>query len=118
MPYQAPMRCGTRHDCAGGDGYFLSHAAGSWCPAYAADKTKLFVCHKLLGLSHQLGRLNIQGMGKLEDCADGWLVLSRFNQRNEVALPECVNDFATPCFMNLRCRVVLFQSVSFGLAVG
>ena len=31
---------------------------------------------------------------------------------------ECVNDFATPCFINLRCRVVLFQSVSFGLAVG
>jgi hypothetical protein len=35
-----------------------------------------------------------------------------------VAGPECVNDFATPSFINLRCRVVLFQSVSFGLAVG
>ena len=31
---------------------------------------------------------------------------------------ECVNDFATPCFMNLLCRVVLFQSVSFALVVG
>ena len=34
------------------------------------------------------------------------------------AKPECVNDFATPGFINLRCRVVLFQSASFGLAVG
>jgi hypothetical protein len=32
--------------------------------------------------------------------------------------PERVNDFATPCFINLRCRVVLFQSLSFALAVG
>ena len=32
--------------------------------------------------------------------------------------PECVNDFATPGFINLRCRVVLFQSASFALAVG
>ena len=32
--------------------------------------------------------------------------------------PERVNDFATPFFMNLRCRVVLFQSASFALAVG
>jgi uncharacterized protein with ParB-like and HNH nuclease domain len=32
--------------------------------------------------------------------------------------PERVNDFATPCFMNLRCRVVLFQSDSFAWAVG
>jgi DNA replication protein DnaC len=31
---------------------------------------------------------------------------------------ERVNDFATPCFMNLRCRVVLFQSGSFAWAVG
>jgi hypothetical protein len=31
---------------------------------------------------------------------------------------ECVNDFAAPCFMNLRCRAVLFQSLSFALAVG
>ena len=31
---------------------------------------------------------------------------------------ERVNDFATPCFINLLCRVVLFQSVSFPLAVG
>ena len=31
---------------------------------------------------------------------------------------ECVNDFATPCFINLLCRVVLFQSASFLLAVG
>ena len=31
---------------------------------------------------------------------------------------ERVNDFATPCFMNLRCRVVLFQSGSFARAVG
>jgi NADH:ubiquinone reductase (H+-translocating) len=34
------------------------------------------------------------------------------------ARPERVNDFATPCFMNLRCRVVLFQSDSFAWAVG
>ena len=34
------------------------------------------------------------------------------------AAAECVNDFATPCFMNLRYRVVLFQSLSFALAVG
>ena len=32
--------------------------------------------------------------------------------------PERVNDFATPGFINLRCRVVLFQSASFALAVG
>ena len=31
---------------------------------------------------------------------------------------ECVNDFATPCVINLLCRVVLFQSVSFALVVG
>ena len=31
---------------------------------------------------------------------------------------ECVNDFATPCFINLRCRVVLFQSAFFCLSVG
>ena len=34
------------------------------------------------------------------------------------ARPECVNDFATPCFINLRCRFGLFQWSSFGLAVG
>jgi hypothetical protein len=32
--------------------------------------------------------------------------------------PERVNDFATPCFINLRCRVVLFQPLSSALAVG
>ena len=32
--------------------------------------------------------------------------------------PECVNDIATPCVINLLCRVVLFQSASFALAVG
>ena len=31
---------------------------------------------------------------------------------------ECVNDFATPCFINLLCRVVLFRSVSFALSEG
>ena len=31
---------------------------------------------------------------------------------------ECVNDFATPCVINLMCMVVLFQSVSFARAVG
>ena len=31
---------------------------------------------------------------------------------------ERVNDFATPCVMNLMCRVVLFLSVSFAVAVG
>lgn len=35
----------------------------------------------------------------------------------EFARPERVNDFATPCFINLRCRVVLFQTASFALAV-
>jgi hypothetical protein len=34
------------------------------------------------------------------------------------ARAERVNDFATPCFMNLRCRVVLFQSGSFARSVG
>ncbi len=34
------------------------------------------------------------------------------------AEPECVNDFATPCVINLMCMVVLFQSVSFARAVG
>ncbi len=36
----------------------------------------------------------------------------------ELLKSECVNDFATPCFMNLRYRVVLFQSASFALVVG
>ena len=31
---------------------------------------------------------------------------------------ERVNEIATPCVMNLLCRVVLFQSASFALAVG
>ena len=31
---------------------------------------------------------------------------------------ECVNDFATPCVINLLCRVELFESTSFALAVG
>ena len=31
---------------------------------------------------------------------------------------ERVNDIATPCVMNLLCRVVLFQSASFAQAVG
>ena len=32
--------------------------------------------------------------------------------------PERVNDFATPDFINLRRRLVLFQSSSFALVVG
>jgi CheY-like chemotaxis protein len=37
----------------------------------------------------------------------------------DISLPaECVNDFATPGFINLRCRFVVFQSASPGLAVG
>ena len=32
--------------------------------------------------------------------------------------PERVNDFATPCVINLLCKFVLFQSVSFALSVG
>jgi hypothetical protein len=31
---------------------------------------------------------------------------------------ECVNDFATPCVINLLCRVVLFLSHSFAQAEG
>lgn len=31
---------------------------------------------------------------------------------------ERVNDFATPCFMNLLYRVVLFQSFSFPQVAG
>ena len=34
------------------------------------------------------------------------------------ALPECVNDFATPCVINLLRMVVLFQSFSFAQVVG
>lgn len=37
---------------------------------------------------------------------------------SEVDATECVNDFATPCVINLMCMVVLFQSVSFARAVG
>ena len=38
---------------------------------------------------------------------------------NAVEAPsERVNEIATPCVMNLLCRVVLFQSASFALAVG
>lgn len=35
-----------------------------------------------------------------------------------VVRAERVNDFAAPCVINLLCRVVLFQSGSFALAVG
>ena len=31
---------------------------------------------------------------------------------------ERVNDFATPCFMNLLCKVVLLESASFAASVG
>ena len=33
--------------------------------------------------------------------------------REKVVRPERVNDLATPCFMNLLCRVMLFGSHSF-----
>ncbi len=43
-------------------------------------------------------------------------------QAGHVGLPqtrtERVNDFAAPCVINLLCRIVLFQSGSFALAVG
>ena len=32
--------------------------------------------------------------------------------------PERVNDFATPCVINLLCRVVLFRAFSFPRVVG
>jgi len=48
--------------------------------------------------------------------ANGWTLY--YYRVFKAALAECVNDFATPGFINLRCRVVLFQSASFGLAVG
>ena len=41
---------------------------------------------------------------------------SHFRHLVATLRPECVNDFATPCFMNFRCRVVLFQSAFFALA--
>ncbi len=49
-----------------------------------------------------------------------WLTseISQARLQSKSANPECVNDFATPCFMNLRYRVVLFQSASFALVVG
>ena len=48
------------------------------------------------------------------------IVVGSDNVFRDLGFPEaeCVNDFATPCFINLLCRVVLFQSVSFPLAVG
>ena len=36
----------------------------------------------------------------------------------DTLVAERVNEIATPCVMNLLCRVVLFQSASFALAVG
>ena len=53
-------------------------------------------------------RLHAPSLGRMAQ----WRVFA--NER----VPERVNDFATPCFMNLRCRVVLFQSGSFARAVG
>lgn len=61
------------------------------------------------------------------DTADGWFrvmyvakfeealyVLHSFQKKtNKTSQAECVNDFATPCFINLLCRVVLFRSHSF-----
>ena len=50
---------------------------------------------------------------------EGHLLWERLaNHSVHVLVAERVNDFAAPCFMNLRCRVVLFQLASFALMVG
>ncbi len=65
----------------------------------------------LSSISRRTGRM----LGKLDliivDCL-------QLLQGSTGTRPECVNDFATPCVINLMCMVVLFQSVSFARAVG
>ena len=59
----------------------------------------------------------IQQLAQQDSCVRGMKLARNYGQHNAL-LSECVNDFATPCFINLLCRVVLFQSVSFDQAVG
>lgn len=83
-------------------------------------------------MSDQLKQLHWVGSSKKDllampsDVVDVFgfaLHLAQSGKKHDQAKPlkgfgaERVKDFATPCFINLRCKVVLFQSASFVLAV-
>ena len=72
-------------------------------------------------------RLELEELGQLQlPCILHWdlnhfVVLKNVGRGSitilDPAVAERVNDFAAPCVMNLRCRVVLFQLVSCALMV-
>jgi hypothetical protein len=82
-------------------------------PELTACPEEYFVNDCGLFLSHWYAALFV--------VVEGWQTLKLFDPEINRLLSsptERVNDFATPCFMNLRCRVVLFQSGSFARSVG